>query len=84
MYHLSNDEIKINEKMKIADSLRIEAIKYQRQYDSLLITVSKLDSIIANQEEKIKIIKDTFIIYKTPPFNNADSAFKYLNDFIKE
>lgn len=81
---LTTEDPRIKENLRIADSLRIENIKYQKQYDSVLTVIQKLDSAIANREERIRIIKDTFIIYKTPPFNNLDSAAKFLKEFIEE
>lgn len=81
---LTPEDPRIKENLRIADSLRIENIRYQKQYDSVLIIIQKLDSAIANREERIRVIKDTFIIYKTPPFNNLDSAAKFLKEFIEE
>jgi hypothetical protein len=83
MLYLNTDN-KVNEHLRIADSLRLEVNKYHKQYDSLLVVANKLDSSLANQAENVKIIKKSFIVYKTPPINNADTAVKFLQDFIKE
>jgi hypothetical protein len=83
MLYLNTDS-KVNENLRIADSLRLEVNKYHKQYDSLLIIANKLDSSLANQAENVTIIKKSFIVYKTPPINNADTAVKFLQDFIKE
>jgi hypothetical protein len=79
-----NTESAVNEKIRIADSLRVEVNKYHKQYDSLLIIANRIDSALANQEDRVKIVKKSFIVYKTPPINNTDTAVKFLQDFIKE
>lgn len=84
IYWAIQDDPRIAENMRTADSLRIEVNRYKHKYDSLSVVVNTLDSTIVNQEEKVRIIKDTFIVYRTPPFNNSDSAYKYLQQFIRE
>jgi len=75
----------VKENMRIADSLRAEVNKYHQQYDSLLVVANKLDTQIADQENKIDSLKHKPpIIIKTPQINNADSAVHFLKDFIKE
>ncbi len=73
----------IDRQLKIADSLRGEVYKYNRQYDSLLLITHKLDSAIKDRKERIVIIRDSFVIYRNPPINNSDSALRYIKDFIR-
>jgi uncharacterized coiled-coil DUF342 family protein len=76
---------RVTENMRIADSLRAEVNKYHHQYDSLLVVANKLDSEIAEQENKIDSLKKRPPVIKTTPqINNADSAVHFLKDFIKE
>lgn len=76
---------RVTENMRIADSLRAEVNKYHQQYDSLLVVANKLDSEIAEQENKIDSLKKRPPVIKTTPqINNADSAVHFLKDFIRE
>ena len=76
---------RVTENMRIADSLRAEVNKYHQQYDSLLVVANKLDSQIAEQENKIDSLKKRPPVIKTTPqINNADSAVHFLKDFIRE
>lgn len=75
---------RVAENMRIADSLRAEVNMYHQKYDSILVVAQLLDSAVTHQEETVKIVKQTFIKYKTPPINHSDSAVKFLEEFIKE
>lgn len=75
---------KVTENMRIADSLRAEVNKYHQKYDSILVVAQLLDSAVTHQEETVKIVKQTFIKYKTPPINHEDSAVKFIEEFIKD
>jgi hypothetical protein len=75
---------RVTENMRIADSLRAEVNKYHQKYDSILVVAQLLDSAVTHQEETVKIVKQTFVKYKTPPINHSDSAVKFLEEFIKE
>jgi hypothetical protein len=75
---------RIDENKRITDSLRAEVNLYHQKYDSILLVSQLLDSAVTHQEEKVKIVKQTFIKYKTPPINHSDSAVKFLEEFIKE
>lgn len=75
---------RVTENMRIADSLRAEVNKYHQKYDSILVVAQLLDSAVTHQEETVKIVKQTFIKYKTPPINHSDSAVKFLEEFIEE
>ena len=77
-----NQSISHNE--RIVDSLKVELNKHQIKYDSLYKVLTTLDSTVSNQEERVKIIKQSFYYYKTPPIYNSDSATKYLKDFIRD
>ena len=79
------EDPRISENMRVADSLRAEVNKYHQQYDSLLVVAKKLDTQIANQENKIDSLKKKPpVIIKTPQISNTDSAVSFLKDFIKE
>jgi len=75
---------RVAENMRIADSLRAEVNMYHQKYDSILVVAQLLDSAVTHQEETVKIVKQTFIKYKTPPINHSDSAVKFLEEFIEE
>jgi|LakMenE18May11ns_1017448.scaffolds.fasta_scaffold9957195_6 YD repeat-containing protein len=82
------DIFKLNESVshngRIIDSLKTEMNRYQFKYDSLQLVVTKLDSTVTNQEERVKIVKQSFYFFKTPIINDSDSATKYIKDFIRE
>jgi hypothetical protein len=84
IYWSVNNENKIVESIRIADSLRIEVAKYNTQYDSILTIAKRTDSVLASKEENVRIVKQSFIVYKTTPITNSDTAIKFLQDFIKE
>lgn len=85
IYSSMMEDERVTENMRIADSLRAEVNKYHQQYDSLLVVANKLDSQIAEQENKIDSLKKRPPVIKTTPqINNADSAVHFLKDFIRE
>lgn len=84
IYSSMMQDDKVTENMRIADSLRAEVNKYHQKYDSILVVAQLLDSAVTHQEETVKIVKQTFVKYKTPPINHSDSAVKFLEEFIKE
>lgn len=83
IYNSMYNDHQLNEQIKIADSLRGEVHKYNRQYDSLLLITYKLDSAIKDRKDRIIVIRDSFVIYRNPPINNSDSAIRYIKDFIR-
>lgn len=83
-YDLNNINESISHNMRVIDSLKTEMNRYQYRYDSLQTVVTKLDSTVTNQEERVKIIKQSFYFFKTPQINDSDSATKYIKDFIRE
>ena len=84
IYSSLTQDNRVAENMRIADSLRAEVNMYHQKYDSILVVAQLLDSAVTHQEETVKIVKQTFIKYKTPPINHSDSAVKFLEEFIKE
>lgn len=80
---INQDEI-IKNNQRIADSLRIEVLHFNRKYDSLQIVANKLDTLIQNQEIKVVKLKEKFVIYKSEEIKNPTEAYIYINKFIQE
>lgn len=80
----SNTDGILKENKRIVDSLEARVKVYQRQYDSLRVVATKLDSMIVRQEERLKNTRGSFGSYKSGRITSSDSAFKYLLKFIRE
>jgi hypothetical protein len=83
-YDLSRLHESITHDTRKIDSLKAQMNVYRLKYDSLQIILTKLDSTVVNQEERVKIVKQSFYLFKTPLISDSDSAVVYIKNFIRE